>query len=47
MEIISKELLSEVLEEEILRIGSYNYPIIEGEVKRYSIMNGLDIIFTN
>lgn len=33
---ISKELLSEVLEEDIVEVGSFNSPILEINVQRYS-----------
>jgi len=42
-EIVSKELLREVLDDDVLRIGSFNYPRLEIEVQRYSYKDWLAI----
>jgi len=41
--IISTELLSEVLNEDVVRLGSFNNPVLEVEFKRYSYKEWINI----
>ncbi len=43
MDCISEKLLSEVLDEEVIRLGSFNTPTLEVEVQRYSYKEWLNI----